>query len=692
MKRALSQIAALLASLTALFVVLPGAGAWALAELPKLATLTAAAVLLGWLPGLALLALLWPRSAALPALERAALGVCLSVALPPILLLLVRLVGLRWGPFATGLYVIACAAVVLAPLLRRARERSIRAPGWAAIALLALVAAIALARVHLVRDLPSGLFGDSYHHTLITQLLIDNGGLFSSWEPYAPLTTFTYHFGFHSNAAFLTWLTGIAPIQSTLLTGQLHSAGALAGAFALGSALTRAGRDDAASTQRAAFVGLIAAAIVGFVNPMPAYFVNWGRYTQQAGQLLMPGLIVCWCGLIDAASAELRRISLKWLGLCALVTTGLMLTHYVVTIFSALAIAVYFVYRVAAGGRWTIALATLSYCLMAAFGALVLYSPWLANTLTGNLTRNVNGIASGGVAADIISQYAALRPITPFYVNTIVMALSAFGAVLALARREWRIALLAIWSALIVALITPGTFGLPGTGIIDHLTAYIALYVTLGPLAAYAIGATALWAAERARIDGRVVGAALAAGLVGVGVWGATWQRNVVNTQAHQLLTPADAAAMAWVRGNTPATARFLVAACPCFGAGELLTGTDAGWWLAYVTGRESTLPPITYGSERGVSDRPEVRAGIVGLWERLRGKPMRERGAVLVDVTQPDGVAALRDNGVTHIYDGAGTPPDPLTADAVNIDALKASPAFELIYDQDGVRIFRLR
>jgi hypothetical protein len=190
----------------------------------------------------------------------------------------------------------------------------------------------------------------------------------------------------------------------------------------------------------------------------------------------------------------------------------------------------------------------------------------------------------------------------------------------------------------------------------------------------------------------RIAQIGLAGGLIITALWGINGQRGLVNAQAHQLLTPADVVAMAWVRDNTPKDARFLVAACPCFGAGELLTGTDGGWWLSYVTGRESTLPPITYGSERGVSDRPTVRAGIVGLWERLRGKPMRERGAVLVDVTRPDSIEALRANGITHIYDGAGAPSDPLTADAIDVDAIKASAAFELIYEKDGVRVFHLR
>src|SRR5438876_1216387 len=85
---------------------------------------------------------------------------------------------------------------------------------------LALVATALLVRLYLVRGLPVGLWGDSYHHTMIAQLLVDHRGLFSSWQPYAPLTTLTYHYGFHSNVAFFYWLTGIPVTTSVLYVGQ----------------------------------------------------------------------------------------------------------------------------------------------------------------------------------------------------------------------------------------------------------------------------------------------------------------------------------------------------------------------------------------------------------------------------------------------------------------------------------------
>ena len=42
------------------------------------------------------------------------------------------------------------------------------------------------------------------------------------------------------------------------------------------------------------WAGVWAALIVGFASNLPAYFVNWGRYTQLTGQVVMLVALVCW--------------------------------------------------------------------------------------------------------------------------------------------------------------------------------------------------------------------------------------------------------------------------------------------------------------------------------------------------------------------------------------------------------------
>ncbi len=132
-------------------------------------------------------------------------------------------------------------------------------------------------------------------------------------------------------------------LKSVLIAGQAHGVLAMAAAYVLGSRVVSAGAIGAsdANTRRAMLAGFFAAALVGFVNPMPAVFVNWGRYTQQAGQVLLPAAIVCWMRLIDDAQHGSLRTHWRAIMLSALVTAGLMLTHYIVTAFAALAVIAY---------------------------------------------------------------------------------------------------------------------------------------------------------------------------------------------------------------------------------------------------------------------------------------------------------------------------------------------------------------
>ena len=51
------------------------------------------------------------------------------------------------------------------------------------------------------------LWGDSQQHSTIVQLILDHGGLFDDWAPYADIQSLTYHFGFHAFAASIAWLT-----------------------------------------------------------------------------------------------------------------------------------------------------------------------------------------------------------------------------------------------------------------------------------------------------------------------------------------------------------------------------------------------------------------------------------------------------------------------------------------------------
>jgi len=750
----------------ALAVLVPGPSlaAWAVGEAATVLLLAGVVLALWVLPGLALLRVLAP-DAALGWGSRLAMALGCSIALPPLLLELASLIGLPWNRWTTVAYIALALAVVVSSFkfskLRVARtggnaktQRRKELPDRRtttgnhpvhrsslivhrsprpflnaqfsilnSLLLLGLLGLGFVLRLYVMRELPTGLWGDSYHHTMIAQLLVEHHGLFRSWEPYAPLTTFTYHFGFHANVAFFHWLTGVSVPRSLLYTGQIINWATLPAAFLLARQLTRS-----------RWAAVLAVLLTGFVNQQPLYFINWGRYTQLDGQAMLPALFVAWMLLLEARGArrEARGERHETRGdrgtkssfllplasrlapfsrlvprasrllLAALLTASMMLTHYVVTLFAALLVGVYIVllfavrwpawtnaktqmavrpkhapheaHAMSAASPWRMLrpypLRIAGRALLAAGLAILLAAPWLANTLGGYLVRNVAGNAGTGESQ--ATAPAGLPPIDASAVLPILLGLAVLGAVFALARREWRAGVLAVWALLLVAVTQPYVLGLPGTGVVTTLAAYIALYLPLLPLAAYAL-ATPLEAL--ARRSASLAGGIVMVAVLGCSVWGLRWQQNVVDPE-FQHVRPADVRAMEWIRDNTEPDARFLVNMLPAYGS--LMVGTDGGWWIPLLAGRQTTLPPVTYGSER---------SSIAGFSKQVRefGYAIREHPPA-----SPDGLALMRNAGIEYIYTGAHQAPR--TDNVIDVATLRASPDYQVVYEQGGVVIFRLR
>lgn len=165
------------------------------------------------------------------------------------------------------------------------------------------------------------------------------------------------------------------------------------------------------------------------------------------------------------------------------------------------------------------------------------------------------------------------------------------------------------------------------------------------------------------------------------------WQPQMADP-SYQLLTKADETAMEWIKANTPPTAKFLVNAFPAYG-GALLAGNDAGWWLTYATGRQTNLPPLTYGSERMESASGSAAVNAFGV--ALRGKPLTDLSPIALDLTTAAHLDLLRKEGFAYVYIGAHLNPSSRQADAIDAQKLRDSPNFKLVYEQGGVEIFQL-
>lgn len=658
--------------------------------------------LVAFLPGLAVLHLLGLRPT--DPLVRLGLAAGLGLALQPLVYLWAHLVHLPLGARLWWLLLASCAAYLLAAHWRGWRasaDRGISAaavrarltadPAIAAqVATVVLLALVLASRWWAARALAVPLWGDSVHHTVIVRLLAEHGGLVDHWLPFAPLSTFTYHIGFHTTVVTLVWLTGLPAPQAVILAGQMLMVFQVLAAYALAAGLT--GRP---------WAGLGAALAAGGLSTMPAYYINWGRYTQLAGQVLLPAaaLLSTWVARphplapspaqergskardlaklpLSCASARERRPGGEGLA-AALLVAGLFLTHYLVVIFYGLFmlawLAVGWAWR--PGGLRARALAAGRLVVLAlASGILVL--PWLPRLAAGQLGGMAVGQVTGasraparfGVvpAADIWGDYGPLmRHVGP----GLVVALLAALAVLAVRRRL--VALGLLWLGLLLLATHPGLTGLPVSGLIKDLTLAISLYLPAGLV----IGGALDWGMEvleegawpRSR---RVRSAGAAAAAVVLAAWLAWRGREVVDPH-FMLATPADVRAMAWIRHHTPPEAVFLVSSFEAFGD-TVIAGDDGGWWLQLLTDRRSTLPPIVYGLERSFA--PGYREQVNHLYDLWHA-----------DLDAPETRAALRAAGVTHAYVGP-------KAKGLKPSRLAASPHWELLYDEDAAQVYRLK
>jgi hypothetical protein len=565
------------------------------------------------------------------------------------------------------------------------------------VVLLAVAALVLGVRLYAVRDLAVPMWGDSYQHTMMAQLIVDNGGLFDSWEPYAPLQTFTYHFGLHANVALFHWLSlldgvGLPVYRSMIWVGQILNVLAVLALYPL-----------ALKVSGSRWAGVVAVWIAGLMLPMPMYYVNWGRYTQLAGQAILPVAVVLSWALFDTPAdgqaEDAHRPSRAWVSLLGgrwgerlaqiargladgghvplgqsvlawIAVAGLAVTHYRVLLFYVAFVLAWLLLKLGRGWRsaWWRA-------LWLGTVPVVVILPWVARTVGSKYAQTVTRQVT--TTPDRLSsfsvQYNALGELYS-YMGSLGWLLLVVAAASGLWRRRRGVLLIFTWWFLLFVGTNPQMLGLPGSGVITNFALFIATYIPAGIL----LGDWASSLVDRAgsRIWVHIL---LALAIIAGGLYGADLRVSDVRIGQHALALEPDVEAMAWIRENTPPDARFLVNSFYAYG-GALVVGSDGGWWIPLLARRGTNLPPLNYGSERG--PWPEYR-----LWVNDVTRQIQEHGSV-----DPATVDMLRERGITHVYigqqQGRVNYAGPHVLDAQD---LQSSPYYRLIYHQDQVWIFEL-
>ncbi len=551
-----------------------------------------------------------PRHAQGGGLGRAALAAGVGLALYPVLFLWSDLLGLRWGRWGVG----GIGAVGLLRLLwegwRKWRTGHGFQPSGADLALIGTLGLGWAVRLWAVRDLEAPMWGDGFQHTVITQLFLDHGGLFRSWAPYAPIESFTYHFGFHSTMAVLAWATGWSVEKVVLFGGQVLNGWAAWTLYPL--AVRLAGGSP--------WAGVVAVLLPALLWPMPMFYVNWGRYPQLAGQVILP--VVVW---LIWEWLEAPRISRRAGLVTALAVAGLAFTHYRVLAFFAAFVIGWGLVR-----GWALPpSARVQAILRAAAVALVvaaLLAPWLLRLGEGGLPAFLQRqMAGGDTGGGSLPGWGDLRRYLPEWGWVLLGLAVAVGGM----RRPREVALVAAWWGVAFLTAHPSALRLPGAMVISGFAFWIALYIPAALMVGMAAG---LGGRERQGWG------YLLAILVGIaGIWGGMDRRRDVQPGIHALVTRPDRRAMAWIREHTPPEARFLINGFLAY-EGQDAVGSDGGWWLPLLARRAAFIPPLPYAIER----------------PRDPNLPLRLREAIRRLAAQdPQALADLAREGWCYLYIG---------------------------------------
>ncbi|MFZ1399453.1 MAG: hypothetical protein WAS33_21280, partial [Candidatus Promineifilaceae bacterium] len=225
----------------------------------------------------------------------------------------------------------------------------------------------------------------------------------------------------------------------------------------------------------------------------------------------------------------------------------------------------------------------------------------------------------------------------------------------------------ALWAGLVLLGLSGNYLGFPALPLVNLNSYYITTFLPLA-LVLGSVGA-AFWGwlgrqAEPVRLGGILLGAMVGTAVI---LFGMQQQIGIINSQT-VLAQSADAEALAWLDENLPAEAT--VAVNSWLWLLNAWSGSDGGAWLVPLTGRQSSTPPADYTYSADLVDFV---------------RPFNEQLSRITDWRNPETIAWLRQQGISHIFIGAkGGQMDPA--------ALLQNPGVGLVYGRNGTFIFELK
>ena len=526
---------------------------------------------------------------------------------------------------------------------------------WITLGVFSLVIFNRLWMAHLY---PFPAWSDSLHHTLLTQLTAQNGRLPTDIEPFAPVNLDMYHLGLYALSGSVQILSE-APAHTALLwTAQFLNAMSVIGIFLV---------LDVKVSRKAALAGSL---VAGIFSMQPAWYINWGRFTQVASQsILLVGWFINWETIWAWSQTPASRRTLAALTFAAVVlNTAIFELHFRVAGYYlplVLLVCAWEVWRAARAQRARQAIISI---LVIGALSILLILPFLLDSLRVYLQATATTAAA---AAQMESRNLSYfqSPLANHYIIGLqpwLLVLTGLFTVILLTRRNQTGFLVVLW---VVSLWLEGHAYLLQIEVLSftNYDGIIIMYYLPASLL-IGIGVHELFAWLPSLNKPNILQPTLTLLLAGA-VFTSHIHSQVVDPDRY-FLTSADLLAMDWVKTYTSPDSLFAINTL--FWLKSAAHGTDGGYWIPYFTGRQTTASNMLY-SYGDSSYQQQVMS--------LSEEVTRQQSAQVIDLTQ------LCRYGVDYIYLGAHPSPIP----TFTPERIAAAPGATLVYDAKGVKIFQI-
>lgn len=493
-----------------------------------------------------------------------------------------------------------------------------------------------------LRDQFAGLGSDSYHHTLIANMIYESGQLPSGYQPYASIITFRYHFGFHAFIAALGWLSDIPIRLLVVITGPLLVASSAIATGLLVSSFTKNRVYE-----------LLSINIVLFLSIFPEAMLNWGRYPQLLGYTIMLVLFTI------VYQWTKKGGSLTFTPIIALLAAGLALTHYRVTIMAAIGLSL-LIFLLLVTKQTELSRRNLISWTIPIILCVIYTAPWLRYLLLSG----AQGVNISYALSPDSSFYSLTRfdePVLRYITNIPLLILAAIGSLYGIFKRKFIILWQTTWWFCMLVIANPHISG----SFFDPVTIFMTIFIPI----AIASGWLLLRIMQLLETRKFIYSIFILVVIIGFAI-GIAKSETILQTSTAAFVRKCDMQASQWIREHTPQDAIFMINTYAFPFAPRFIIGIDGGYWLPLLADRLTIVPPMSYQSE--MFDSAKTEKTMVRL-HNLGGH-----------LTSPEAIEALLNANVSYVYSGGN-------GGLIRINEMLNSSDYELEYQNETCYVFKI-